>query len=95
MTRVQPLPKPVVLTGYDASIYCPECKTVQMVGDDPTGKMEAETGDHVSLHALPGKYIFVWRLTCWQCSHPFSGVLEIASRATNHAGPERRRVWGG
>lgn len=84
-----PRPRPVILTGYDVEIDCPGCNTRQLVGDDPDGTLETVTGDHISLHALPGSYLLIWRLTCWQCAHPFSGSLKILSRSAGHV-PERR-----
>jgi len=87
---LQARPRPVVLTGYDLEIDCPECKTRQVVGYD----VNLDTHEHVSLHALPGVYLLIWKLRCWNCSHPFSGSLKIASRSAGHS-PERRRVWGG
>jgi len=84
----------VVLTGYDLEIDCPECRTRQVMGEDADGALATVSDEHVSLHALPGKYILIWKLRCWQCGHPFSGSLSIKSRSAPHV-PERRRVWGG
>lgn len=87
--------RPVLLTGYDVEIDCPQCNTRQIVGDDPDGSMAAVSGgEHISLHALPGRYILLWRLTCWNCGNAFSGSLKISSRSAGHS-PERRRGWGG
>lgn len=94
MASLQVRSRPVILTGYDVEIDCPDCKTRQVVGDDPDGTLEAISGEHISLHALPGKYILVWNLKCWHCGHAFSGSLSIKSRSAPHV-PERRRVWGG
>jgi hypothetical protein len=87
-------PKPVILTGYDLELDCDACGKRQLIGDDPDGTLAAVSGESVTLHALPGRYLLFWDLRCWHCGKINKGRLTISSRSAGHD-PERRRVWGG
>lgn len=71
--------RPVVLTGFDLIVDCPQCRQKQIVSDDSSGTLGND--EHVSLHAMPGRYLLNYRFRCWNCSNPFEGLLTIRSRA--------------
>lgn len=85
--QMQVREKPVVLTGYDIIVNCPTCKQQQVVSDDIGGVLG--TDEHVSLHALPGRYLLNYRFRCWNCGHFFEGLLTIRSRAAPEAASRR------
>jgi hypothetical protein len=79
--QMQVKARPVILTGFDFEYACPGCGKRQLVGADPDGTLEAVSGEHVSLHALPGRYVLVWDLRCWHCGRPYAGRLTLSSRS--------------
>jgi len=78
--------KPVVLTGYDIVVNCPECSTQQVISDD-VGALHGVLGtdEYVSMHALPGRYVLNYSFRCWNCNHHFAGLLTIRSRAAQRS----------
>jgi hypothetical protein len=77
---LQPPARPVLLTGYDLELQCPNCGVVQIFADD--SDWNPRNDEFVALHALPGRYLLHYRVKCWTCDEPFSGRVSIRSRAT-------------
>jgi len=75
--------KPVVLTGFDLVVDCPTCRTKQIMSDQPELRSTLGQDEHVSLHALPGRYVLNYSFKCWNCEERFAGLLTIRSRAAS------------